>query len=32
MNEKKFKEVFNILDSLVEETKTTDEKVMGFLQ
>ena len=31
-NDKKFKEVFKILDTLVFETKQTDEKVMGFLK
>lgn len=31
-NDKQFKEVFEILDSLVEETKKTDEKVMGFIK
>ena len=31
-NDKKFREVFRILDTLVNETKKTDEKVMGFLQ
>ena len=31
-NDKKFKEVFKILDTLVFETKKTDEKVMGFLK
>ena len=31
-NDKKFKEVFNILDNLVDETKKTDEKVMGFIK
>jgi len=31
-NNKKFKEIFRILDSLVFETKQTDEKVMGFLK
>ena len=31
-NDKKFKEVFNILDTLVFETKKTDEKVMGFIK
>lgn len=31
-NDKKFKEVFKILDALVFETKRTDEKVMGFLK
>jgi len=31
-NDKKFKEVFNILDSLVADTKITDEKVMGFIK
>jgi len=31
-NDKQFKEVFKILDSLVEETKSVDEKVMGFLK
>ena len=31
-NDKKFKEVFNILDTLVDETKKTDEKVMGFIK
>lgn len=30
-NDKQFKEVFKILDGLVEETKNVDEKVMGFL-
>jgi len=31
-NDKKFKEVFNILDALVNDTKKTDEKVMGFIK
>ncbi len=31
-NDKQFKEVFTILDKLVNETKKTDEKVMGFIQ
>ena len=31
-NDKQFKEVFSILDKLVNETKKTDEKVMGFIQ
>ena len=31
-NDKKFKEVFDILDTLVNETKKTDEKVMGFIK
>ena len=31
-NDKKFKEIFKILDTLVSETKKTDEKVMGFLK
>jgi len=31
-NDKQFKEVFKILDSLVEETRNVDEKVMGFLK
>ena len=31
-NDKKFKEVFHILDTLVNETKKTDEKVMGFIR
>jgi len=31
-NDKKFKEVFKILDTLVSDTKQTDEKVMGFLK
>ena len=31
-NDKKFKEVFKILDSLVFETKQTDAKIMGFLK
>ena len=31
-NNKKFKEVFSILDTLVSETKKTDEKVMGFIK
>ncbi len=31
-NDKQFKEVFKILDGLVEETKNVDEKVMGFLK
>jgi len=31
-NDKKFKEVFKILDTLVFETKKTDEKVMGFIK
>jgi len=31
-NDKKFKEIFKILDTLVFETKKTDEKVMGFLK
>ena len=30
-NDKKFKEIFNILDTLVKDTKKTDEKVMGFI-
>ena len=30
--DKQFKEVFKILDSLVDEAKNTDEKVMGFIQ
>jgi len=29
-NDKKFKEIFRILDSLVFEAKQTDERVMGF--
>jgi len=31
-NDKQFKEVFGILDILVNETKKTDEKVMGFIK
>ena len=31
-NDKQFKEVFKILDGLVEETKNVDAKVMGFLK
>ena len=31
-NDKQFKEVFTILDSLVNDTKKTDEKVMGFIK
>jgi hypothetical protein len=31
-NDKKFKEIFKILDTLVFEAKKTDEKVMGFLK
>jgi len=31
-NDKQFKEVFGILESLVKETKKTDKKVMGFLR
>lgn len=31
-NDKRFKEVFKILDTLVFETRQTDEKVMGFLK
>ena len=31
-NDKQFNEVFNILDTLVNETKKTDEKVMGFIK
>ncbi|MCO4844695.1 MAG: ORF6N domain-containing protein [Sulfurovum sp.] len=31
-NDKKFKEIFKILDTIVFETKKTDEKVMGFLK
>ena len=31
-NDKKFKEVFTILDTLVSETKKTDGKVMGFIK
>ena len=31
-NDKKFKEVFSILDTLVNETKKTDEKMMGFIK
>ncbi len=31
-NNKQFKEVFTILDSLVNDTKKTDEKVMGFIK
>lgn len=31
-NDKQFKEVFSILDTLVNETKKTDEKVMGFIK
>lgn len=31
-NDKQFKEVFKILDNLVQETKNVDEKVMGFLK
>ena len=30
--DKQFKEVFKILDSLVDEAKNADEKVMGFIQ
>jgi len=31
-NDKQFKKVFGILDSLVNDTKKTDEKVMGFIK
>jgi len=31
-NDKQFKEVFKILDGLVEETKKTDEVVIGFIK
>ena len=31
-NDRKFKEVFSILDTIVSETKKTDEKVMGFIK
>ncbi len=31
-NDKKFQEVFQILDDLVNDTKKTDEKVMGFIK
>jgi len=31
-NDKQFREVFDILDTLAHDTKTTDEKVMGFLR
>ena len=31
-NDKKFKDVFKILDALVNDTKKTDEKVMGFIK
>jgi DNA-binding PadR family transcriptional regulator len=31
-NDKQFKEVFSILDTLVNDTKKTDEKVMGFIK
>ena len=31
-NDKKFKDVFQILDALVDETKKTDKKVMGFIR
>ncbi len=31
-NNKQFKEVFKILDALVEESEKTDEKVMGFVR
>ena len=31
-NDKQFKEVFTILEALVDETKKTDEKVMGFIK
>ena len=31
-NDKQFKEVFKILDGLIEETKNVDEVVMGFLK
>ena len=31
-NDKQFKEVFKILGALVDETKKTDEKVMGFVR
>ncbi|OYY25955.1 MAG: DNA-binding protein [Sulfurovum sp. 39-42-12] len=31
-NDKRFKEIFKILDTLVFETRQTDEKVMGFLK
>ena len=31
-NDKQFKEVFKILDGLVEETKNVDAKVIGFIK
>jgi len=31
-NDKQFKKVFDILDSLVNDTTKTDEKVMGFMR
>lgn len=31
-NNKQFKEIFKVLDALVEETKKTDAKVMGFVR
>jgi hypothetical protein len=31
-NDKQFKKVFGILDSLVEDTQKTDEKVLGFIK
>jgi DNA-binding PadR family transcriptional regulator len=31
-NDKQFKEMFGILDTLVNDTKKTDEKVMGFIK
>jgi len=31
-NDKQFKKVFGILDSLVDDTSRTDEKVMGFIK
>jgi DNA-binding PadR family transcriptional regulator len=31
-NDKQFKEVFGILDTLVNDTKKTDKKVMGFIK
>lgn len=31
-NDKRFKEVFEILDSIVDQTQKTDEKVMGFIR
>ena len=31
-NDKQFKKVFGILDALVDDTKKTDEKVMGFIK